>query len=41
VYFEEKVNAGVRQAGWVVLSLVRVEWRIFGNRQSVEQLIQG
>jgi hypothetical protein len=40
VYLAEEVDAGVGQAGGVVLSLVRVEGRVPGGRESVERVVQ-
>lgn len=40
VYLAQEVDAGVGQAGRVVLSLVRVERRVPGSRKSVERICQ-
>ena len=40
VYLAEEVDAGVMQAGRVVLSLIRVERRVLGGRKRVESGVQ-
>jgi len=40
VYLSEKIDAGIGQAGWIVLSLVCVERRIVGEGQRVEHIVQ-
>jgi hypothetical protein len=40
MYLAQEVDAGVGQAGRVVLSLVRVERRVPGGRKSVERICQ-
>ena len=40
VYLAQEVDAGVGQAGGVVLALVRVEGRVLGGRKSVECVAQ-
>jgi hypothetical protein len=40
VYLAQEVDAGVGQAGGVVLALVRVEGRVPGGRKRVERVVQ-
>jgi hypothetical protein len=40
VYLAQEVDAGVGQAGGVVLSLVCVEGRVPGGRKRVERVVQ-